>query len=378
MSSKEQVQEKKIVILDVGSGSVGAGFVHYVDKATPKILAASRARVRDAIPGMSYNRVFLSMMAAATEALSEIFEKNLGAPEEIRVYLRAPWIATETRKIKRSSPKTFVFTKGDAEDLINSESEAISQTFSGNGEEKEGYLILEKRVEEMRLNGYKVSKMPEKMSVESVDMKAFFSITPVNVLEGIEEAIHRYYYAPITYRSFARSFCQVANQYTPDIKNFLIVDVGALMSEIGVVRDCVLVESMTFPEGYTHLQESGSTTQKGHLDAFIENDLHPELHKKTQENLKPAEEKWLRGFSETLDRFSGMLSLPSTVLLISDGPMPDWYARALEGERFAQYLVTVKKFTVILVKEVSLQNLCTSENCSPDVLLMSEALEGNE
>ncbi|MBP7846104.1 MAG: hypothetical protein KA007_01565, partial [Candidatus Pacebacteria bacterium] len=289
----------------------------------------------------------------------------------------APWIDSSLRSIKKESNKEFVFTQKDFKKLIAEDNTLFGKELLDSSVNEEGFTIVDQRVESFKINGYEVEKMPKSVLAKKIEIKTFTTIAPSDFIQEIENVIFSEFDIELSFNSFSRSICNLSKQFMPDLKDYLLFDVGALVTEISVIKNCQAIETMTLPQGFTHINEklyANNVVTDGLLDAYVNEHTTSAVNSQIKNLVTGAKEKWVDLVSKTLNRFSGELALPSTIVLMTEDPKPIFFAKALKDESFAQYLVTDKKFNVIIISTSAFEKVCSLEKCKPDALLMAEVV----
>ncbi len=375
--SQKEKRNHHLCVIDIGSGTIAGAFVDISPKDQPKINFTFRSNIKEAKSGTPYKRYYLSMVASLEEVLRKLAQNTKELPEEVVVYLRAPWIDSSLRSIKKESNKEFVFTQKDFKKLIAEDNTLFGKELLDSSVNEEGFTIVDQRVESFKINGYEVEKMPKSVLAKKIEIKTFTTIAPSDFIQEIENVIFSEFDIELSFNSFSRSICNLSKQFMPDLKDYLLFDVGALVTEISVIKNCQAIETMTLPQGFTHINEklyANNVVTDGLLDAYVNEHTTSAVNSQIKNLVTGAKEKWVDLVSKTLNRFSGELALPSTIVLMTEDPKPIFFAKALKDESFAQYLVTDKKFNVIIISTSAFEKVCSLEKCKPDALLMAEVV----
>lgn len=376
--SRKEKGDHNLCVIDIGSGTVAGAFVDIVEGDKPNINFTFRSKIKEAVPGVPYERYFFSMISSLEEVMNQLSRNSKKMPQTITVYLRSPWLASTGRAIKMENPKGFDFTKEALEKLVAEDNKKFIKELTDGGDSHKGYEIIDQRLEGIKINGYEVKELPRKIRTSSVTAKTFVTVAPIDIIDAIEDVVLSNLGVKISFKSFSRSICNLSKQFIKDVNDYILFDLGALITEISIVRDCQVVETMTLPQGYGHINQKIIETERvssGLVDAVSKNHAHPSVVSLVNSLTADSKKKWIGLVSETLEKFGSQLSLPSTLVLMTEDPNPLFFANILKDESFAQYLVTDKKFNVIIMNTSSFENVCTIEGCKPDALLMAEAID---
>jgi hypothetical protein len=375
--SQKEKMDHHLCVIDIGSGTVAGAFVDISKNEQPQIRFTYRSNIKEARSGTPYKRYYLSMVASLEETLRKLSQNTKELPEEIVVYLRAPWVDSSLRSIKKESKKEFTFNQNDFKKLIGDDNILFAKELSESSMSEEGFTIVDQRVESLKINGYEVEKMPKSVKAKKIEIKTFTTVAPSDFVQEIENVIFSEFDIDLNFSSFSRSICNLSKQFMPDVKDYLLFDVGALVTEISVVKNCQAIETMTLPQGFSHINEklyANNVVSNGLVDAYVNEHTTSIVNSQIKNLVNSAKEKWLDLVSKTLNRFSGELSLPSTIVLMTEDSNPAFFAKALKDESFTQYFATDKKFNVIIISTSAFENVCKLDKCKPDALLMAEVI----
>jgi len=377
-SSEKEKRDHNLCVIDIGSGTVAGAFIDIVEGDKPSLNFTFRSKIKEAVPGAPYERYFFSMISSLEEVMTELSKNTKKLPKDITVYLRSPWLASTSRVIKKENEKGFDFNKDILEKLVAEDNKVFMKELSDGGEEHDGYEIIDQRLEGIRINGYEVKELPKKIKTSSVTVKTFLTVAPTEIVDAIEDVVLSNLGVKINFKSFSRSICNLSKQFIPEVADYILFDLGALVTEISVIRNCQVVETMTLPQGYGHINQKIIETERvssGMMDAVSKNHAHPSVISLVNSLTAESKEKWIALVSQTLEKFGTQLTLPSTLVLMTEDANPAFFANILKDESFAQYLLTDKKFNVIIMGTSSFERVCSIEGCKPDALLMAEAID---
>ncbi len=385
--SSKKPKEELVVVFDVGSASIGGALIsitHDHDpnvQTNPKIIYSVRKPMvfQDTL---DFSRFIFAMLQTLEAVAKDIETQKLGAPKKIFCTLSSPWYASQTRTIRFKKNTPFIFSKKLWSELVEKEIAAFeAEELKKYSEEGETPRIIEQKTMHITLNGYQTPEPLGKKASE-LELSLFISISSKKIIDGIEEELKHFFHMPVVFSSFLfSSFIAVRDVFSGE-KNFLVVDVAGELTDVGLIKDSVLAQSASFPQGKNfiarHLSEdlkrSGSDVITL-INLLIAGALDKAMKPKIEELLSQARTKWLSGFQTTLANLSNDLSLPSTIFLTADPDMATWFQDAIKTEEFNQYSLTEKQFNVILIGKESLHQFVTpADTSSRDPFLMLEAI----
>lgn len=384
--SKKVTKEDRVLIIDVGSGSVGAALMvssydEMLARNTPRIVFSTRVEIAstDTHNFIAYIR---AMLAAAETAVQKVHNAKLPPPNRVQAVLAAPWYASQTRIIEYSKKVPFTFTKKIWYELLMKEVELFQDGASKTFESFDGALrLIERNNMDIKLNGYTVAH-PFAKKTSEVSMSVYMSIAPEYLVRSLEEIIAGFFERPIEWSTYLFASYAVVRDFFVGQKNYLLVDIGGEVTDIGLVKNEILSEALTFPKGKNTLIR----TLMEHLAiSWDEADSHLRLYtsgmltEKHRERVRVAVAKilgeWSQSFERSLAHLTHDFTLPETIFVTVDTDVRALYEEAVHNEAFTQFTLSHKRFNVILIDASALHEYCALEQMAEkDHFLMIDAL----
>ncbi len=372
------------LLIDVGSGSVGASLVLYSytkegKEEKPRIVFSIR-RPFTLTESVSYEQLIKLMQKTLKEVLGIVHDAKLGLPDRVYAVLSAPWYASQSRTILYNKKPAFVVTEKLVAELIKKETDFFKESLSTQIE-GESYII-ENTTQSISLNGYSIHD-PFGKKAEEIKISQFISLSPRHVIEAIHEEVEQIYHQKkIQFSSGgACSFVALRDAF-PSEESFMIVSVGSEVTDVVLVRNHTLSTSFTFPKGthsvYRAIAESLSLdVSEAKTRTLLCENGHAslEMSKQMSPHLDSAKNEWIEMFSKSLADFVNDLSIPHKVFLLAPEELACWYQDSLLNEPFHQYTLTEKDFSVILVGSETLHEyLLFNDGVTQDSFMSLQSL----
>ncbi len=378
----------RVLILDIRSSSVGGALVEYKEpsngqgKTLPSIIYTTR---KDLIFQEDLNfEIFLEMMLKSLEeVVVDILHAKLGAPSAIYCVLASPWYASQTRVVTLAKNTPFIFTKKFAQELIDKEI-ALFQSEQVNKYQELGQAVrtIEEQTIEVALNGYSV-KDPIGKHARELSMTLFLSFSPEVVINAIENIIHKHFHnRHISYYTFAfASFITLRDLFMNE-DTFLLVDVGGEITDISIVKNDLLLQSVSFPFGKNFLLrkiskalgKSGGealSLYRMYADMKLEKNTIDQLAK----ILAEARVEWLAQFQHSLEDINKEFTLPDTIFMTADRDTVSWFVDTLHAEEFHQYTSTKSTFKIVtLTPQLVSEYIHFGSDMPRDLAIMLETI----
>lgn len=265
-------QRKNIsLIFDIDSSSVGGAIVRYRDNDLPEILFSTRKNI-DLRHDFDFERFFGSMLQSlevvAVDVLSSLADsvenvvssmgdsgrRVLGRrlhPKIRNVYcvLSLPWYRSVVEGVNLQFEKEQMVTAETVMRVIQQVGEEMKAGFVT----PEGIGILEEKVLEYKLNGYKLDK-PVYAQARSLGLKLYLSAVSKSTLRSIRTPIRKAVsFRKINTASFLLVFFSVLRDMYPDRNTFMTFDIRGEVSEFSIVEDDILLHSISVPRGKSSL-----------------------------------------------------------------------------------------------------------------------------
>ena len=349
-----------VLILDIGSGSVGGVFalIDPKQKKKPTIVHAIRADIlyQQTLDGERFHQ---SMLEALKRVLSGLHELNFGQPTRVYCFLAAPWYASQTREIMLSRGTTFTFSKSFANALFEKEIRAFEQEHLAVFREKNDDMrLFEKRITDIRLDGVTLSE-PFGKKAKEVSMSVFVAIAGEQLVHNIEYHINKFFHAPkVVFGSFQGAAHLTLRTLFPTESNLLIADIGGEVTDMGFVRDDNIAETITFPIGkhdiVRRIAKQFSVTlheAEALLSLYYRGALEKRFRTQVERTVEYAQLMWIRAFKRALlAKKESLLTIPEKMFLFSDVELAQFYTDACKHKEMKGILHSEKNKLVLSVQ----------------------------
>jgi len=360
-------KNKLNLIIDIGSGSVGAGLV--LESANrPRVLFQTRSNI-----DLSSNLNFNSFLSEMTKSLRQVIEKvsksRKGMPTKIRVFLSSPWAVSQTRVIKLRKNAEFTFTKKIADEYVGKEIcnfEKSSLNVYKN--ENQNMRLIEKELFQIKLNGYKTNN-PFGKKTMSFEMFLFLTASPEKVIDFVAYEIKKFFNLPVKFSSFVLPSFVTIRDIFPDDRNFIMIDVAGEITDVSLIKDDILLETSSFPLGrnsliynIAKLTGHNKTLAETFLDLYVDDKIQDKYKEKIRNILLDYKKEWMKCLSKIFAIISKKIFLPSKIYLTADEDVEKLFKKYIEEEEWGQYFVTESKFNVIILNNLILHRFCKVES----------------
>ncbi|OGI86483.1 hypothetical protein A3A05_02950 [Candidatus Nomurabacteria bacterium RIFCSPLOWO2_01_FULL_41_12] len=378
----DKEKDDLVLLFDIGSSSVGGALFWMQKSGVPKIVKA----IREPIvleENIDVGR-FLSSTAKSLEIVaSRIYMAGLGAPGKIFCVLSAPWYFSQTRVIRLEKNVPFIFTSKLADSLIQKEITLFEEEHLDKYR-KAGAPVLPIEFKNIKtvLNGYETPN-PLNQKAKELAMTVFISMSGEQILETIKEVIRKHFhFTEIKFSSFVLSSFAVVRDMYINQGSFLLIDIGGEVTDVSMVKNNTLCESVSFPLGLNFMIRGVASALNITLNEArslfsLFRDGHAEVStaKKLDPVIGKLKTEWLRKFQESLANLSSDISVPATIYVAVDRDEAAFFCQIIETEQFNQYTLTESKFKVVFLDARVFHGLAQfEENVIRDPFLIIDSI----
>ncbi|MBX4215596.1 hypothetical protein KW797_01460 [Candidatus Parcubacteria bacterium] len=350
--------EKKdiVLIIDVGSASVGAALVLLKGSDAPLVLRSVRTPVQFQAH-LRFDRLLKLTLKALEESVGAVLDRSFGKPSKAFCFLAAPWYGSEVRTVKFGDGESeFTFDEKLMDHMVSEELSRFAGKEMERYERLQGHIyLIENKVIDVRLNGYRTDN-PMGVRAKEAELSLLLCLAPDQAVTEFIETIRRIIHGvPIVFHSFLLPFFAVLRDLYHGTEDALLIDIGGEVTEVSLMRGGLLLGTVSFPLGKNFVLRRTAAILKKEpeeirslLKLLFEGKIDAAERKALEPGIVPVRKEWLAAFNEALDELNTLL-VPDTVLLFADGDIVKWFIDAVEKEEYGQYALSAGKFAVTTV-----------------------------
>ena len=376
-------KDKLVAVFDIGSGSIGGAIVKMpiLENKIPMILES----VRTDIPyrkDFNFDIFMKDMLLTLEKTANSLYSKKIGAPDEIFCILSSPWYLSETRTIRMSKEKPFIFTKRIASDLIQKEVLSLNELYKSKYFNLESTPeVIEQLTMAVSLNGYPVED-PIGQKCNFFEMNMVISLSPALCLNKMRDTLSKIFHSTnIKFSSFTlATYIAIRDKYINE-DSYLLLDVSGEITDVGIVTKGVLRSVLSFPFGRKTFFEYICTKldielrdAKELFKLYNEENLSDELKKKIVPLLDSIKNSWGEAFNQSIKTLPRILALPSTIFLTTDNDIKKLFADTICNDQYIKITTSVGECNVVTLDGPDFIHMCDIKGGSCDPFLMIESI----
>jgi hypothetical protein len=370
IEKKEHTPIKIITYLDIGVGNARSAVVQ-IKKGKPHVLYTILGAEKIS-KGKEDSNPFERALMSLREVLDEtarVLKKGKGpsgiyAAEDIYCVLAAPYYLSHTSILVQKEKKPFTVSPHGIKNLLESGKQPIPKAHTGTILGNAPHILHEKIID-MSINGYHTTT-PYGKEAEILEVAVFKSEIAEELYRGIEKVVKEHTAAPLAIEPFSLAAFVTLRNRIHNKDDFIFVTIGSEVSEVSLVRDGILLETISFPFGKFSLgREVASKLNLSPDEALSRISLlhDQKLNVAESAKLSPIVEgvqaEWFSYLEKALVGMAEETSLPSDVFVIVDTELKDIFGNIVASEGFASQTLVPNGFTVQTVDTALLADCCS-------------------
>ncbi len=314
--------QKSDLVIDVGSGSIGACLMHSSGNAV------SLSLVKRVPIGSGSHTSRENITGLAQGALKTLLpEFKTALIHNARVVLASPWYSSKISTIATQSEKPIRISHATVTHAI--EGYRAKQDKGGKSAARSH---VESVVTQMSVNGY-ATTLKKTVIGSSLKIMLYESEADNAFLKALSDSVHGMFpHARISFHSFPLLVFIILRDMR-DEQSFVFIDAGGEITDVGVVFRDSLAFLGSFPRGSAGLMRDLSDPQKGLADAtsrlalFVREELSAEEQAAFGPVFAKASNVWGGELAKMLESARAGIPIPQTTFVIADREEVRWFAR---------------------------------------------------
>lgn len=359
------------MIIDLASDSVSGLLLDPTYDKTKKIYCSPvRAVTRVPLPfqpELNLERFLNQVIEALKTVLDALAREAHSHPARVAGFLSAPFYASQTRVVRHVAEEPFRVTQDLLNDLVAHDLKEFTAQHPQLYAEvlEDAHQVIESKTMQVKLNRY-LTHVPYGKTASEVELHHYVSIGSNKILNRFREIIRgSVHHAPIEFHSFPFTLYSICRDHFRDRGHRLIIDVGAEITEVLLLSDDILWESVSFPAGHNgfirELTAGLNTVPEEALSAlrlYQSGGQNKLANERVLPALKKYQQVWIKYFRETLESLSAEHFIPKDILAIGDPLTTPILFESLKEEKYDEILLGGHTFNTTLLNASILAGQC--------------------
>ena len=378
--AKNKKNEKLVLLIDVGSASVGAALVEINGSTAPRIYASSREDI-----ALQEKLAPAQLMRAMNQALEGALKsvqsstKTTGIPAHIFCSLSSPWFLSKNKNLVVERKESFEVTPATLEKFLDEEISRIQDELKDTLPQQD-VRIIEKKIIRTKLNGYEINN-PYGQRASRVELALTVGISSKQATERIEHTISNFFHSKIVhFGAFPIAAFNIIRDIFPTERTFLFLDITGEGTDISLVSNNVLADTVVFPRGKNFfIREISSQFRIPHqvatsvLNMFLGGTLDDNRKRDIELFISKIENDWITRFEKAVTLLNIMEFAPHKIFFMADSDVSVLFERMLR--RIPRTMGGQEYFEVQRLDSLTVGKFASFESgVARDPFLVAEAL----
>src|SRR3989344_1619232 len=362
---------KPVMVIDLSNDSVG-GLLLDPTYDQDRKLFCSPTRVVTRVPlhfqsELNLDRFLNQVVTALKTVVETLVREHNSRPVKVVCFLSAPFYASQTRVVRHAAPESFRITPTLLNDLVTVDLKQFIRQHPQLYPEviEDAYQLIESKIMQVKLNRY-LTHSPYNKSAKEIELHHYISIGSRRILNRFSEVIRGFIHrATIEFHSFPFALFSICRDHLGDRRYRFLLDIGAEVTEVLLLTENILWESVSFPAGHNGLireliktlgavpEEALSifrTYRRGGQNKFASERIDTALA-----NFRKV---WIGYFREMLQILSHEHLVPKEVMAFGDQLITPLFLDWLEKEKYDEILVGNRVFKTTFLSVSDLAGRC--------------------
>lgn len=350
--------EEISLIFDIGSGTLGCAIVKFNKGKSPQILYTYREPIvsKRNIDSEGLTQAMIKTLNSVCDVVLRDGFAHLPNPKnsikrinKVHYVFSSPWVLSQTKVITVEKETEVLVTRELIESIIKDEEKGFERMYSeGNYSDTFDFDvdIIERNVVQVNLNGY-TTHNPFGKYAHKIEVPFFLSVISRKVVGKIDDVVRKHF-SPHGHKAHSCILlsCITLRDMFHAEDDFMFVDIHGELTDIGIVKNGVLVQAASFPLGINTIvrkvsKELSTTPQvaESQIRIFLEGKTDDKISVIMKGVLNKIRREWVALFHEALDDLNAHGVIPHKIFLIVGSGMERFFADFIQEEKFSLGMV---------------------------------------
>lgn len=357
---RKNKNDKVVVILDIGSASVGAAAVSIGTGKKLEVISWTRKPV-NFLFDINLDASLRCTLSAVSQSLKKVYGEfirsdNFKKPDYVLCVFSSPWFISQTKEVSRKESAPFEVSSEALGKILEEEGKIFKDShpiFSGNDPKKRAE-IMEHSFMKVELNGYQTDQPIGKMA-KTLKSSLYISLGLKDAIDKFKKEIEKFFpHLPLYFKTMPYVTFGVLSSLTNTGRGFCVVNVGGETTDLYVIRDSYIEETITFPRGANNFFRKLSSRFKitpreavSMLYSVLRGHRMESDYIGLEKVADESEKEWADFFEKALRRASESRPVPPHIFLMSGDILSPSFRDAIGSDKFSAFTDTGKPFKAV-------------------------------
>ena len=253
-----QENDTLVAVFDIGGSSIGGAFLSGHPGKLPEILTAVRFPVSFSLE-IEFKKFERTLHKTFERVIGHLKKKMPQAgkkPDLALLVFSSPYYVAQSKIIRAKKERPFEITDDFIKKTVDEGVESFKKKWqAGHSEQKtdNNIEIIEREIMAFRLNGYPVLR-PIGKHCHDFEVAFYVSAGIKNICDKLKECVfHSFGETPVRFQTFPFVAFSSLKDILDIRKGLLLVDIGGETTDLVLIKNNILEETMSFPLGENFL-----------------------------------------------------------------------------------------------------------------------------
>ncbi|MFH1455199.1 MAG: hypothetical protein ABIF22_02680 [bacterium] len=355
-------------VFDIRDASVSLAVARFDASKKPEIILCQNFELKYQ-DSKDHKKYVSSMLKTLDKAILSTRRSlvKIGNKEKVGThyfFIGSPWSVSQSKTIKIVKDKPFEINNRILEKIIIGEEFALER-YTEEQTSEPNWKILEERIIQSKLNGYKVDDIFGKKA-SNLTLELFVSFIPYEIKDKMASYIDERIGKNIKKQNNScvlSSYSFFRDLYS-NKNDFIYVDLGKLITDVYVVRDDIIFGIASFPFGEENIIQTSLLKTNlsrdiltSHISIGYDKKFALTSHNNGGDLLKAGFDFWKNKLNDALSKICTEMNIPNNMFIITNSVISSILVRQLsDKENNKQLEILDSKIEVLEISEGILNN----------------------
>lgn len=359
------------LVVDVGSESIGAAFVQ-TKKNNIRVILGTARHVIPFQEKINMER-FITLLQSTLESV--LNDNNISKikfrPNSIIFTLASPWYKSQTRVVHIEENEEFIITESGLNTILEKEKNSFlnkgNENIDKNKELTE--VSIESYITQIKVGGYEVENAIGRKT-KNIDISIHIATSESTITKSLSSTVEKKWPGVKTmFHSFMFSAFSAVRDIFEKTPSYVLIDIAGEITDISLIRDDVIIESISFPLGYrSYLRATmrqlslQSDLASSEIDLFFKKELSPERLERIESVFSKTTHDWALLFVASLKQLSQKYPISRNIYLLTNEDYSSHFEKAIKESSIDIFGENQETFRMNILDSKNLSSVVLANN----------------